>query len=164
METNHQLSFLQEKIEKIGTAIFFNESESVVKLPTNVVYNLRVDEYGYVWFATQKPFEEMKEFETEFPVRLELFRKGISYYMQVEGKGWVVTDPEEILHLGEVAEEMKNLEKKDWVLVKVKIFKAEYYESSFEKIPAWKNSLQMFYSLFVSNYQYRTKNSFFSAS
>src|SRR5215218_554592 len=94
--TNQQLNFLQEKIREIGSAIFFNLSDSVLKLPTSIVTTLEVDDYGFVWFFIQKPRQCLKEFETEFPVRLDFFKKGTSFFMQVSGKGWVVTDPEEV--------------------------------------------------------------------
>src|SRR3982750_3520833 len=96
MATNQQLNFLQEKIQEIGSAIFFNESDSVLKLPTSIVTTLKVDEYGYVWFFIQKPKQDLREFDNEFPVRLDFFKKGKNYFLQVKGKGWVVTDPEEM--------------------------------------------------------------------
>ena len=63
MATNQQLNFLQEKIQEIGSAIFFNLSDSVLKLPTSIVTTLKVDDYGYVWFFIQKPRQSLKEFE-----------------------------------------------------------------------------------------------------
>src|SRR5438309_8116387 len=126
MATNQQLNFLQEKIQEIGSAIFFNLSDSVLKLPTSIVTTLNVDDYGFVWFFMQRPKQDLKEFETEFPVRLDFFRKGISYFLQVTGKGYVVTDPEEVTFCMAVPEEMKELVIKDMVLVKVKIMKAEF--------------------------------------
>ena len=54
MDANHQISFLQERIEEIGSAIFYNESEAVLKLPTSIVSTVKVDDYGFVWFFVQK--------------------------------------------------------------------------------------------------------------
>ena len=88
--TNQQLNFLQEKILEIGSAIFFNLSDSVLKLPTSLVSTLKVDEFGFVWFFIQKPKQNVQEFDNEFPVRLDFFKKGKSYFLQVMGKGWVV--------------------------------------------------------------------------
>ena len=62
MATNQQLNFLQEKIREIGSAIFFNQSDSVLKLPTSIVSTLKVDDYGFVWFFIQKPKQSLKEF------------------------------------------------------------------------------------------------------
>ena len=60
MASNQQLNFLQEKIQEIGSAIFFNLSDSVLKLPTRLVNTLKVDDYGFVWFFMQRPRQELK--------------------------------------------------------------------------------------------------------
>jgi hypothetical protein len=128
MATNQQLNFLQEKIQEIGSAIFFNLSDSVLKLPTSLVSTLKVDDYGFVWFFVQKPKQYLSQFEQEFPVRLDFFKKGSNCFLQVMGKGWVVTDPEEMNLVEALPQEAKQLALYDMVLVKVKIMKAEYYE------------------------------------
>lgn len=135
--TNQQLNFLQEKIQEIGSAIFFNLSESVLKLPTSLVSTLKVDDYGYVWFFIQKPKQELKEFDTEFPVRLDFFRKGSGCFLQVNGKGWVVTDPEEMNSFVTLPEDAKKMAMNEMVLVKVKIMRAEYYETKSSNRHSW---------------------------
>jgi general stress protein 26 len=137
MATNQQLNFLQEKIKEIGSAIFFNLSDSVLKLPTSIVTTLKVDDYGFVWFCIQKPKQSLKEFETEFPVRLDFFRKGTRCFLQVSGKGWVVTDPEEMNTLENLPTETRQMVMSEMVLVKVKIMKAEYYESRTATRMSW---------------------------
>jgi len=144
----NQLNFLQEKIQEIGSAIFFNLSDSVLKLPTSIVSTLQVDDYGFVWFFMQKPKQHLKEFETDFPVRLDFFRKGMSYFLQVMGKGWVVTDPEEMNTISYLPEEAKRLAMNEMVLVKVKIMKAEYYEKSAARLSWWQNVVNTFTSWF----------------
>jgi hypothetical protein len=126
MATNQQLNFLQEKIREIGSALFFNLSESVLKLPTSIVSTLKVDDYGFVWFFVQRPQQQLKEFEMEFPVRLDYFRKGSGCFLQVTGKGWVVTDPEELNTFVTLPDDAKKLAMNEMVLVKVKIMRAEY--------------------------------------
>lgn len=139
--TYQQLNFLQEKIQDIGSAIFFNLSESVLKLPTSLVSTLKVDEYGFVWFFVQKPRQELKEFEAEFPVRLDFFRKGSGSFLQVNGKGWVVHDPEEMNSLVTLPEDAKRLAMQEMVLVKVKIMRAEYYETKTNTRQSWWQSM-----------------------
>ena len=140
MATNQQLNFLQEKIQEIGSAIFFNQSESVLKLPTSIVNTLKVDEYGYVWFFVQRPRQVLKEFETEFPARLDFFRKGKTCYLQVMGKGWVVSDPEEMNALVNLPESTVAA-LHDMVLVKVKIMRAEYYETRTARQSWWQQAV-----------------------
>jgi general stress protein 26 len=137
MASNQQLSFLQEKIREIGSALFFNLSESVLKLPTSIVSTLKVDDYGFVWFFVQKPQQSLKEFENEFPVRLDFFRKGSGCFLQVNGKGWVVTDPEELNTFVTLPEDAKRLAMNEMVLVKVKIMRAEYYETRTSVHHSW---------------------------
>ena len=153
MATNQQLNFLQEKIRQIGSAIFFNLSDSVLKLPTSIVSTLRVDDYGFVWFFIQKPKQNLKEFETEFPVRLDFFKKGTRYFLQVTGKGWVVSDPEEMNMLESFTDDAKRMAMGEMVLVKVKIQKADYYESkSSERHSWWQNAVNAFVAWFRHNH------------
>lgn len=136
MQANQQLTFLQEKIQEIGSAIFFNLSNSILKLPTSIVNTLKVDDYGYVWFYVQKPKQDLREFDKEFPVRMDFFRKGMNYFLQVMGKAWVVTDPEEMFVL---PDDLRNQPvDENSVLVKVKMLKAEYHDISVQ--PRTKNS------------------------
>lgn len=149
-----QLSFLQEKIQEIGSAIFFNLSDSVLKLPTSIVTTLKVDEYGFVWFLMQKPRQQLKEFEQEFPVKMDFFRKGSSCFLQVNGKGWVVTDPEEMNTL-ELDEIPSLVTSSDTVLVKVKIMKAEYYETRTTRHSWWHQAISTFTTWFRNSNNYR---------
>ncbi|HEU4471772.1 MAG TPA: pyridoxamine 5'-phosphate oxidase family protein [Flavisolibacter sp.] len=154
--TNQQLNFLQEKIQEIGSAIFFNQSDSVLKLPTSLVTTLKVDDYGFVWFFIQKPKQHLREFDAEFPVRLDFFKKGKSYFLQVNGKGWVVTDPEEVNGFVTLPEDAKNLALNEMVLVKVKIMKAEYYETKTARHSWWQQAVNAVSTWFRnSNSQYR---------
>jgi len=137
MVINNQLQFLQEKIQEIGSAIFFNLSDSVLKLPTSIVTTLQVDEYGFVWFFVQKPKQYLREFETEFPARLDFFRKGKNCFLQVMGKAWVVSDPEEMNALVNLPETVKELAIGDMVLVKVKMLRAEYHETQTRSSQSW---------------------------
>ena len=155
MQANQQLNFLKEKIQEIGSAIFFNQSDSVLKLPTSIVETVKVDDFGLVWFYVQKPRQDLREFDKEFPVRLDFFRKGKSYFLQIEGKAWMVNDPEEINTLQEVLSAEEKAKMKDMILVKVKILKAEYHETAVNK-PAksswWQSAVRNVYAWFRSGH------------
>ena len=156
MATNQQLNFLQDKIQEIGSAIFFNLSDSVLKLPTSLVTTLKVDDYGFVWFFVQKPKQNLNEFDNGFPVRLDFFRKGKSSFIKVIGKGWVVTDPEEMNSFVTLPEEAKQLAMNEMVLVKVKMTRAEYFEPASTHQTWWQqtvNTVSMWFR--ASNNQYR---------
>jgi general stress protein 26 len=127
---NQQLVFLQERIRQIGSAIFFNQSDSILKLPTSLVNTLLVDDYGYVWFFVKKPKQYIQEFEKGFPARLDFFKKGVDYFLQVTGKGSAVSDPEELQYFLQQQKHPVHPLPAEMVLVKVKILKAEYFETS----------------------------------
>ena len=91
----------------------------------------------------------------EFPVRLDFFRKGKGYFLQVIGKGWVVTDPEEVNTFVKQPEDATQLIMDDMVLVKVKMTKAEYYETRSARASWWRNAFSSFTTWFRSSNNYR---------
>lgn len=164
MDANRQLSFLQERIEEIGSAIFYNQSESVLKLPTSVVSTLKVDEYGFIWFFVQKPTQQLNEFEQEFPAKLDFYRKGIGCFLQVTGKGFVVTDPEEMNAYVTLADDVKKLANDKVALVKVKIQVANYCETrSAQNTTWWQGAWQTLTTWFRHN-TLRQGDTYFPAS
>jgi general stress protein 26 len=156
MQANQQLTFLQEKIDEIKSAIFFNLSDSVLKLPTSIVSAQKVDEYGFVWFFMQKPRQDLREFDKEFPVRLDFFRKGKHCFLQVTGKAWVVMDPEEINTLDVDLSVEDKAVRDEMILVKVKMLKAEYHETQTATSSSWwQSAVNNVYSWFrASNGSY----------
>ncbi len=164
MDTNQQLNFLQERIEEIGSALFYNLSDAVLKLPTSVVTSLKVDDYGFVWFCVNKPPQHLTEFEQEFPVKLDFYKKGAGYFLQVMGKGFVVNDPEEMNSFVTLPEEIKKLANNTVALVKVKIQKAEYYETRTAGNTSWWQSAFGYITTWFKNNQYRPNNTYFPAS
>ena len=137
---NQQLHFLQKKIQDIGSAIFFNLSNAVLKLPTSIVTTLKVDEFGYIWFFIQRPKQQLNEFEKDFPVRMDFFRKGKDYSIQIMGKGWVVSDPDELAGSIDLPEDVKQKALSQLVLVKVKMNSADFYENITGQKSSWLQS------------------------
>jgi general stress protein 26 len=164
MDTTQQLSFLQERIEDIGSAIFYNLSNSVLKLPTSIVTSLQVDDYGFVWFCVQKPSQHLQEFEQEFPAKLDFYKKGKGYFLQVEGKGFVVSDPEEMNAYVTLPDEIKKLANNSVALVKVKIQKADYYVTKSAGKTSWWQSAYSTLTTWFRNNHYRPDNTFYPAS
>jgi hypothetical protein len=164
MDANHQLSFLQQRIEEIRSAIFYNLSESVLKLPTSIVTTVKVDEFGFVWFTMQKPMQNLSEFEKEFPVKLDYYKKGTGYFLQVIGQGFMVTDPEEMNNLADLPDEVKQAVGDKMTLVKVKIQKADYYQTrSMQNAPWWQSAWHTLTTWFRHN-TYRHGNTYYPAS
>ena len=122
------LHFLQEKIEDLKNALFFSMNTSLLRMTTTIVSVLKVDEVGQMWFFVPRPQQAITEFDREFPVRLEFFRKGRDFFLHVAGKAFIVTDPEEINSL--VHDDIRELAADHLVLIKVRMTKADYFESS----------------------------------
>jgi hypothetical protein len=145
MDNRH--AFLQEKIKNLASAIFFNQSDAVLKLPTCIVRINHIDEYGYLWFFVQKPPQQLTEFEKEFPVKLDFFRKGLDYSLQVLGNGYIVNDPEELLVVTTNINEVKKFDPGKLILIKVKMTRADYFENISGSKSSWlQNALSLLQS------------------
>jgi general stress protein 26 len=126
---NHtDLRFLQEKIRDLKNALFFSQHTSLLRIATTIVSILKVDELGQMWFFVARPQQVLNEFDREFPVRLEFFRKGREFFLHISGKAFIVTDPEEINSL--VHDDIREQTAGNLVLIKVRMLKADYFEST----------------------------------
>lgn len=128
MLNQSDLRFLREKIQDLRNAIFFSQNTSLLRMATTIVSISKVDELGQMWFFIPRPPQALHEFDREFPVRLEFFRKGKKFFLHVSGKAFIVTDPEEINSL--VHDDIRELAADHLVLIKVRMTKADYFESS----------------------------------
>lgn len=127
MKHENNLTLLQERILELRSALFYDQSESVLHLPPTVVQTLDVDEVGQLWFIMPMPPQQVSEFDTSFPVQLNYFRKNAPYALNILGRGYIVSDPEErcnweLLHPDLTAPTHSS------ILVKVKIVRAEMQE------------------------------------
>jgi general stress protein 26 len=131
------ITFIEEKIKELENALFFSMSDAVLKIPACVVKVLQTDELGQIWFVIPKPPQFIHAFDKTFPVKLDFFRKGKEYYIKVFGKAHLVNDPEEINSVECLNEHIKQRARNsETVLVKVKINRAEYVETSPAKVSA----------------------------
>ena len=126
------LQFLLQKIQDLKNALFFSQNTSLLKIPTTIVSVIKVDELGHLWFFVPRPKQALHEFDREFPVRLEFFRKGKEYFLHVSGKAFIVTDPEDINEL--VDDDIRALVGNHLVLIRVKMLKADYFDSSVSSV------------------------------
>ena len=134
MKSEQYLPFLQQKIQGIGSALFYSMSDAVLKFPTSIVNTLKVDEMGNVWFFTNRPGQYLHEFDWEFPARMQFYRKGKGYFLQINGKACIVNDPEEVNSLMVLPVETRKKAFNEMVLIKVKIGNVEYSEIKDRKI------------------------------
>lgn len=128
MLTENQLNFFREKIQELRSALFFNTSNAVLKLPPCIITTLKVDEAGQVWFFVGRPGQYLHEFDREFPAKLNFFRKGKPFFLNLTGKAFIVSDPEELNELISVDDDVKKKAMANMVLIKFKITNVLYDE------------------------------------
>jgi general stress protein 26 len=124
------LRFLRDKIQELNQAIFFSQNTSLLRMPTTIVTLSKMDELGQMWFFVPRPQQALQEFDREFPVRLEFFKKGRQFFLHVLGKAFIVTDPEEMNGL--VHDDIREQAADHLVLIKVRMLKADYFEKPAE--------------------------------
>ena len=128
MLSQPNLLFLREKILDLKKAIFIPQHSSLLKMATSIVSMDKMDELGQLWFFVPRPQQALHEFDREFPIRLEFFRKGRDFFLHASGRAFIVTDPEDINGL--MDEDIRGKAGEGLVLIKVKIMKAEYFQSA----------------------------------
>ena len=127
---DRHLHFLHDKIQDLRSALFYSLSNSVVKIPTSIVTALNVDDEGQVWFFVSRPKQQLTEFDRQFPARLEFYKKGKHSLVKINGRACIVNDAEKVTNLVSLPPEIKAKALDELLLVKVKIEKAEYFETS----------------------------------
>ena len=164
MKTQFQeLGFLQQKIDHIQEAIFSNLSDSAARIPTSVVSTLQVDDFGYVWFMVKKPEPQNQEMETEFPVQLDFFEKASDCSLLVRGKGYSVTNAEEISTFLNANKGFNVELLKTNVLVKVKMLKADYFETQTNEHKNWWENTISSISNWFGSYEYMQPGRYFKS-
>lgn len=134
MLSDIQVGFLRDRINEIGSALFANTGNADFKLPTSIISVLRVDQEGNIWFFIHHPDLFIEECDKEFPARLDFYRKGKPFFLQVSGEALVITDKDEINELagGEPVSSLHSFS--HVMLVKVRVEHASYFEQRERKM------------------------------
>ena len=123
------IHFLQGKIMELQSALFFMESESVLRLPTQVISAEGINDKAQIWFMISRPSQNLHEFDNEFPVKLDFFKKGKEFFVKLQGTASFVHNTEECTWF--VSKELiRQMKDRNLVLVSVKIQHADYYEAA----------------------------------
>jgi hypothetical protein len=149
MHIDKNLQFIAAKIKDIEVALFHCQSNNLLRIPTSIIYTFRVDDEGNILFFLKRPKQHLSQFEKEFPVRMNYFRKGVSHYMNVYGVARIIDDPEELLDY-ELNQTQINKALNTEILIKVKILKADYYEYDPEKNDSLLNKVKSFIYSFIA--------------
>jgi general stress protein 26 len=90
MVKDPNLQFIREKIDMLRSAVMYVASAGPVKLGNDIITAVKVDEEGQLWFVTNRPSQLVDECEQNFPARLNFYRKGVDYHMEISGKATIV--------------------------------------------------------------------------
>jgi hypothetical protein len=155
MPTYLNLQTVQEKINELQTALFYDLSNSVLKIPVSVIQVLTIDELGQIWFAMPFQSHYLQDYNRDFLSELHFFRKGKDFYLNITGKAFLVLDPEEVNNLYSVPEEIKKkVQANELVLLKVKIRTADYFvRKIYSEKKNYKEIFQQWFSGLFSNPQ-----------
>ncbi|HEY9363703.1 MAG TPA: hypothetical protein VIQ00_10605 [Chitinophagaceae bacterium] len=137
MTTDTHLQFLQQKIMEIKSALFFSMNSAVLKFPTSLITAFKVDDLGCIWFFTNKPQQNIQEFDRTFPARLDFFRKGVDQQLKISGKAYIITDPEELNNLINISDDIKMKAMNELILIKVKVVNVECFDIRREPNENW---------------------------
>ena len=150
--TDLPFKFLQEKIQELETALFFTLSNAVLKMPTHIVKVVQADESGQIWIVIPRPSQFLEEFESEFPVKLDFFKKGKQFFLKLEGTAFIETNTDEMINFMEKDREIKEIiNSKLSVIIRVKIQNADYFEVMEKPSTGWlKNSKTLLYNWFLN--------------
>lgn len=122
-----EMQTLKTKIMELQSALFFNESKSIVKLPTHVISDVELDSEGSIWFVIPKPPMHIEAYDKEIPAKLDFFKKGTDFFVKVRGTAFLQTGIN-----GEMlsAEMRERLASADVILVKVQVLESELVDNS----------------------------------
>ncbi len=90
MENDYKLLFIKNKLQQIKSAVMYTSNSNVTRLPNDVVEFESVDDEGLLWFSAHIPREWDKSYELHFPTKLIFYRKGVDYYVEINGTAVVV--------------------------------------------------------------------------
>jgi len=92
MNTDANLHFIKEKIYEVRSAIMYNFSDDLIRLPNNIVNVVKVGDEGQLWFICDKPAYQREQYSRSFPVRLQFYRKGKAFHLEVSGAAEIINN------------------------------------------------------------------------
>ncbi|OQP63817.1 hypothetical protein A3860_23040 [Niastella vici] len=90
MISSYYLHFINNHIEKLQTAIFYNFSQSILKFPACIIHVDRIDKEGHLLFSMQKPYRDISDFDNSFAGQLHFYNKRFDYYIILYGNATII--------------------------------------------------------------------------
>ena len=122
-----EMQTLKTRIMELQSALFFNESKSIVKLPTHVISDVELDNEGSIWFVIPKPSMHIEAYDKEMPTKLDFFKKGTDFFVKVRGTAFLQAEINGETLSAEIRERLTNA---DVILVKVEVQESELVDNS----------------------------------
>ena len=94
MENDYKLLFIKNKLQQIKSAVMYSANSTITRLPNDIVEFETIDEDGLLWFTAHVPRHWEKAYELHFPLKLIFYKKGIEYYVEINGTAVVVNKQE----------------------------------------------------------------------
>jgi len=159
MIPDNNLEFIRTRIYDIRTALLYSLSDDIIKLPTSLISVLKVDDKGQIWFLMNRPQQAMEKDEQKFPARLQFYRKGKPFYMQVTGRASLVENMAGLNHLFSIPRTLRKAASHNLIVVRLKMDSVEYHEQPAVSKPmnTARRFLQYLYtSVFAPSHYYQT--------
>ncbi|MDP4149765.1 MAG: hypothetical protein Q8927_05315 [Bacteroidota bacterium] len=121
------INFITRGMERLGTAIFSNESRSILRLPTSIIKIAGIDT-GLVWFTARAPYEDLNGLDRTFPAQLQFYRKYFDYYIVADGDATIILDGNECRGIGSTYIPVTG--RNGDLVIRFKVIKAEYVNRS----------------------------------
>jgi hypothetical protein len=128
-----EMQTLKTKIMELQSALFFTESNSIVKLPTHVISDVELDNEGSIWFVIPKPPMHIEAYDKDMPAKLDFFKKGTDFFVKVRGTAILHTDATEAMS----AEMRQRMQDAEVIVVKVTVLESELVDNSPKPSQNW---------------------------
>ncbi len=132
MQCDKNLPFLSKKIKELNNAIFYAHSSSPLRINNTIIQTCGVDEYGCITFFIKRPSQHISQFDQEFPVALNYFKKDKDFFINIFGNARIVNDTEALACEIDFTNGDMRSTILTHVLITVTILRAEYYNRNID--------------------------------
>jgi hypothetical protein len=91
MKIQYHQNFISRTLKNLKTALFIDDSQSLIKLPTNVIDFDSMDNEGNAWFTLRDHFQYLQHRCDTFYCHLQFYNKKCNYYALAEGYARITT-------------------------------------------------------------------------
>ena len=150
LSTDENLGFLINKTQEIKRALFKADINSPLRLPNNIITTIKTDDDGYIWFLTSCNGNYAKSIDKSFYAYLEYYQKGGGDRLHISGRASIVESSSEADYSVD-----KNKLPYNQLLIKLKIFEAEYIDEKPIVATSYKETIRNFFYYMLYGHPHR---------